>query len=436
MLILVKIIMEEVNFYWVLQALSQQECIIPILDTIFFKDDRVLAHFVMSDRILTKQVPTDSVLFSSTLNLLITQNSLRSKIRKASDIICYAITKNERLLLTLSDLKDLQKSVSLTNRPRILQISKPQFFNKHQILLYKLVSSSEGYVSSLYSKHYKTLTACNSRDFYDKAKDIGKLLLMYIEQAKGSKVLTLSIELISDNDFQLWLAGITECKIIDIGEANLYHISSAKDLQTIPLKKRSFTNTVHTSLKKHSYRIENTRLPIIITPTLNDTFEDQDEEIGKPKIDKPEISENLLLVRRNSMLKKEPKRKEIENNERFRDFIEILSKTFVKFQEKSTGVMATDEDLQKESKRINGILNPEISDNSRHPSMCSNEISHPKSPILKRKIIHRPVFFSNSKSNPSSRKNSDIFYSHGIHVKTKTKNRINFEHLDVNLIRT
>lgn len=404
--------MEDVNFLWVLHSLSQRSCIIPILDTVVLKDDKIIAQYTMFNKVLTKLLPSDSQQLLNPVTWIISQYSILNKLRKSNDIACYMITKNIRTAMTFKELKDFSNAGSQFNKPNLIQIAKPQLFREQKTFIYKLVFNAQGYNSSLYLKTDKGLTPSTSPDFYEKSKDIGRMMVLYLEEAKHVKILELSIELLTDDYFQLWIGGVTECRVIDICEINIYHINSAKDLQSIPLKKKK---TLKISGKKLFCRSENARLPIIISPDFNSSIEIIDEEICTSK---QESFDTLLLVRRNSIVKKEPKKKkgEAENEEKFKDFVEILSKTMLKLQRDSTGKLPTDEDMERESKRIGSILSPDVYE-SRHPSICINDYGLNKAQT-KNSISSRKIFY-NSKSNPGSRKNSEAFYGNIINSRVR-----------------
>ena len=150
------------------------------------------------------------------------------------------------------------------------------------------------------------------------------------------------------------------------------------------------------------------KLPVIITPELSESSCDIETDIVKVRSEKIENTEIFPFLRRNSLIRREPKKKKIEpeNDEKFRDFVEILSKTFARLDAETSGRIVKEEDIQKETRRISSILNPELSDHSRHLSTSINENQGSSSPTYKKSILTAKALNS-PKSNPNSRKNSE-----------------------------
>ena len=196
--------MEDVNFFWILHALSQTTCIIPLLDTIILKDNKVITSYIAKGNNIIRDNPIEPIGVNTFIVNLINQHSLRNKLRRSGDVICYSISKLLRTSLTLKDLKDYcSGNLLILQKTHYLQLAKPQCFLEQKVLVLKLVYCSGKYTSSLYIKKNKQVLPFLSNDYYEKAKDIGRLLMLYLEEVKNKTVLIIGIEFISDDDYKL-----------------------------------------------------------------------------------------------------------------------------------------------------------------------------------------------------------------------------------------
>lgn len=356
----------------------------------------------MNNRVL-KTVPIEVLALSSFISWIIDQHSLRNKLKRTNDIVCYSISKKIRASHTFKDLKDYLSGVSLLSKPNMIQLAKPQLFREPKVLIYKLLYCGGKYNSKLFTRKDKSTLEIYNPDFYEKAKDIGRLLMLYLEETKCKKVLSVEMKLISDDDFNLWFAGVMDCKVIEKSDINLYQIQNTKDLLSIPVKKK----TIQLSKIKSYLKNERANLAIIVSPDLDESSEEKDADYPNFKQEKLDALEGFPYLRKNSISKKENKKKKKEQDpdEKFRDFLEILSKTFAKFEADAFHRQIIDEDVNKEMERISKILNPEIKQSRNVSTASINKVPGSYSPSrIKTKSSANSIY--NHKSNVVSRQNS------------------------------
>ena len=109
---------------------------------------------------------------------------------------------------------------------------------------------------------------------------------------------------------------------------------------------------------------------------LLDMFED-DQKVSK----KVKNIDNICLMRRNSIRKVVKRIKfERENDDNFRDFIEIISRNYVKINAGIMGKRVNEEDVAVEMKRISSLLRPENLEKKSGQNPSFSLYSSPRSP--------------------------------------------------------
>lgn len=411
--------MEQVTFNWILQCVSSSSCIIPLLDTTIIRDERVLCEYTMNDMVLYKNVPSDIVTISQLLTGLITTFTIKNRLKRQGEIVCYIASKVSRESLTLKELKEFNTSYAGLNKITSVQIAKRHFYREPRHYVYQLNYQSGKYLPSFGMKKDNKLISVDSRDFYEKSRDIARLLLLYIEENKMKKVISITIDLVSDDDYKLWLMDVTDCKVMDTGALKMYRIDSYKDLKSIPKKKPGFKSPVNRTKQGFSCP----SFPVIMTPEQCSSDDENEKLVGK-KEEKFDILELPLLFRKNTIFRKELKKKKKghESDENFRDFLEILSKTFAKYEAENNGREYCDGDIEKEMKRIASILDPDYG-NEDH----SNGLNL----INDRPFTHSPSLAPGyhlkgnlqTHSNVVSRKGSEVSYRRHSNFRIKTSRK-------------
>ncbi|OMJ88762.1 hypothetical protein SteCoe_9225 [Stentor coeruleus] len=410
--------MEQVTFNWILQCVSSSSCIIPVLDTTIIRDDRVLCEYTMNDRVLYKTQPSDIVTINQLLAGLITTFTIKNRLKRQGDIVCYISSKVFRESLTLKELKEFNTNYSGLSKITSVQIAKKHFYREPRHYVYQLNYQSEKYIPSFGMKKDNKLIRVDSRDFYEKSRDIARLLLLYIEENKMKKVISITIDLVSDDDYKLWLMDVTDCKVMDMGTLKMYRIDSYKDLKSIPKKKPGFKSFANRTMQGYSCP----SFPVIITPEICSSDDEGEKVMGKKeeKIDIPEVP---LLFRKNTIFRKELKKKKRghESDENFRDFLEILSKTFAKYEAENKGREYCDGDIEKEMKRIASILDPEYGNDDPSGLKLNNDRPFTHSPSLVPGYHLKGNLKTNS--NVVSRKGSEVSYRRHSNFRIKTSRK-------------
>lgn len=386
--------MEEVSFSWVLYTISQGSYFLPILNTFIFKDEKLFCEYVIQSNTLTRKICFESITTATFIQNLLSKLSIQNKLRRLSEKICCVSTKNSKNFINYKELKDLSTNNLALLKITAIQLTKANYFKEIKNFVFRLICNSGVYESTFYEKK-EILVLCKDRNFYEKAKDIINLILAYIKTQKSKKVLNLTVEFLSDDTFSLWILDIPECALTNSTEPEVLNLENLIEFDSSPRKKNLSADLTFKG------KIATISSPDLSIPSPREFSETSDKE---------ESNELYGFTRRNSMIKKDSKKKKVEteDNDKFSDFLEILSKTYAKFGAEITGKRVTQEDIDKEYKRIAGLLTPETAEAPRKFSQVSmNLSSQPNSPSIFRNKSGNGL--NNSANN--SRKGSEIYVS-------------------------
>lgn len=384
--------MEEVSFSWILFSISTGNFYLPILETYIFKEEKLFCSYFLNDEKLIRRSYSDNLGISSYIHELISKLSIKNKLRRLSEKICCVSTKNSKDYLNYKELKDLATNHLLISKISKIQLTKANYFREIKTFIFTLTSNSGNYESSFQESKNSSFFPCKVKNYYEKAKDIANLIIAFIQSQRNKKILEMRIELISDDNFALWVLDIYQCTVIDWTDKKLISIESMTEVDSMKMKKFQSFDEIKTFAK----------MPQIPSPEITN-FSDKEESESAENEENFEI---LTLARRNSIVRKEIKKKRQgfdEDNDKFNDFVEILSRTYAKFGVQGTSRLVSQDDVDKEFRRIYGLLSPDDG-SSRKQSQTSLNFSLPKSP---------PVFIkkhrnSNLPAGHSSRKASEI----------------------------
>ena len=386
--------MEEVSFSWILFSVSLGNYYLPILETFIFKEEKLFCGYFLNDEKLIRRSYSENIGISSYIQELISKLSIKNKLRRLSENICCVSTKNTKDYLNYKELKDLASNHLLTSKITKVQLTKANYFREIKTFVFTLSSTSGSYESSFQEAKNSSFFPCKVKNYYEKAKDIANLIIAFVQSQRNKKIIEMRMELISDDNFALWLLDISHCAVIDWTDKRIISIENIEKFDSMNMKKFQSFDEIKTY----------TKVPMIPSPEITNLSEKEENESDEDEDE--ESLEILGLPMRNSIVRKEGKKKRQgfdEDNDKFNDFVEILSKTYAKFGVQGTSRLVSQDDVDKEFRRIYGLLSPD-NEISRKQSQTSLNFSSPKSPpaVIKR---HRN---SNAPAWHSSRKASEI----------------------------
>lgn len=382
--------MEEVSFIWVLYTISQGNYFLPVLNTFIFKDEKLFCEYQINNNILIRRIAFETIPTSTFLHNLLTKLAIQNKLRRLSEKICCIATKNSKTFINYKELKELSSSTLPLSKITSLQLSKPNYFKEIRIFEFKLSSVSNLYQSFFYEKK-EALVLCKDKNFYEKAKDIINLLLVYIQKLKNKKILNMTVSFVSDDSFSLWITNITECTLINYNDPASLNLENLIESDT-PARKKNLSTDLNYKSKLAAISTPDLSVQSSIQ-TLDDSYKEENEEV-------------FVLGRKNSICKRDTRKKKVEteDNDKFSDFLEILSKTYAKFTAENLGKRVTQEDIDKEYKRISALLMNETENPRKFSQISLNFSSQPNSPSMFRNKSGNGV----GSSANNSRKGSEI----------------------------
>ena len=383
--------MEEVSFSWILFSLSLGTYYLPILETFIFKEEKLFCRYSLADSKLTRRSYSDNIGISSYIQDLVSKLSIKNKLRRLGEKICCISTKNSKDYLNYKELKDLVSSHLLISKISKIQLTKANYFREIKTFIFNLTFNSGVYESSFQELKNSSLTPCRVMNFYEKAKDIANLIITFIQSQRNKKIIEMRVELISDDNFALWVLDIPQCTVIDWLDKKTISVESISEVDLMRMKKvQSFDE------------IKNLGKSALMSGVESNLSAAEESGVSESA----EGLEGLGLVRRNSVVRKEVRKKRSgfdEDHDNFNDFIEVLSKIYAKFAVQGTNRLASQDDVDREFRRIYGLLSPD-NESSRKQSQTSLNFSLPNSPPLYAKK-HRS---SNLPTGHNSRKASEI----------------------------
>lgn len=383
--------MEEVSFAWILYTISQGNYFLPVLNTFVFKEEKLFCEYQIHENILMRRIAFESISTSTFLHNLLAKLAIQNKLRRLSEKICCVTTKNSKTFINYKELKELSSSSLPMSKIMLVQLAKPNYFKEIRMFEFKLSFISNAYQSSFYEKK-DSLVLCKDKNFYEKAKDIVNLILVYIQKLKNKKILNMTVNFVSDDSFSLWISNIVECGLINYHESYALNLENLIELD-VPARKKNLSTDLN-----HKNKIAAISTPDLSVQSSQQVSDDSFRE---------ENEENFMLARKYSISKREIKRKKVEteDNDKFSDFLEILSKTYARFTAETQGKRVSQDDIEREYKRISALLTNETNDNPRKFSQVSiNFSSQPNSPSMFRNKSGNGL----TSSANNSRKGSEI----------------------------
>ena len=213
--------MEDKTTEWLLTLLSYRKEQIPILNTIFIRDDKA-CKYIFNDVRETIKEKTSKPIAAIIQSLLSTQLSY-------SSILCCFIKNSHRKFFNKHDLKTIVSK----KMPKLDQIQlcyTIQGIQSCPTYVFCLYFNQNKYTSKLFSKQNNQLDKIKNSFTHNYAKEIAYVILKAVESEENKRVLKLEIEFVKDSNGKLYLHQINECKIIKMNKLQNSNFNSLDDL--------------------------------------------------------------------------------------------------------------------------------------------------------------------------------------------------------------
>ena len=225
--------MEDKSFSWMLQIIAGRQKNLPILSTYIITDSKpIILISNQNNKLLLSSLKTSSV--KDLLTKLLSDHSLKSKLKNCGRIVCYAITKTERIKMTEQEVK------FWLSKPEIKQIFyiQPSMVSLESSEIYyilRLEYTKTDYVSNFFKQtEYEKFEFYDSKIF-DSACDIANTIMAIIESNTKKRVMIIEIEFIEDEEKNLWITFIREIKLSEPILCLHFLVKTPDDLKDIPV---------------------------------------------------------------------------------------------------------------------------------------------------------------------------------------------------------
>ena len=152
--------MEDKSFSWMLQIIAGRQKNLPILSTYIITDSKpIILISNQNNKLLLSSLKTSSV--KDLLTKLLSDHSLKSKLKNCGRIVCYAITKTERIKMTEQEVK------FWLSKPEIKQIFyiQPSMVSLESSEIYYILRLE--YTKTDYVSNFFKQTEYEKFEFYD-----------------------------------------------------------------------------------------------------------------------------------------------------------------------------------------------------------------------------------------------------------------------------
>ena len=275
--------MEEYSYSWVLKTVSNRQCFLPFLPTYITTDPKNIIYLSNTDNKLSiTHSPYKSI--KDLLIKLQTENQYKIKFHSTEIVICYAITKTERLRLREPDIKEAQETF-LKIGCQYIQPARPRACDYEVYYILRLEYVRSKYISSFYKQiNYEKNKFFDSRMF-ELTCDIANALMSIVENHTKKRVMIIEIEFLEDIDKMIWVSFVRDLKIAEPILCLHYMIKTPNDLKTIPIKSPAATKFNKLALGQHVQEKKN-----ISKPPIDYTFSK-----GRIRNKKSDISLDLTI---------------------------------------------------------------------------------------------------------------------------------------------
>ena len=256
--------MEEKSFSWILQAIAGRQYNLPILSTYIISEGKPVTHICNKDNKLIISRPQATNVKELLLKLL-ADHQIRSRIKNIDSLVCYIITKKERLRVNESDMKEIIEH----NSNKILQYIQPARPNADDFEIYYILRLE--YTRTHFVSHFFRQVQYEKQTFYDSrlfefACDIATTIMSIIESHTNKRVMIIEIEFLEDSSRMLWISFFRELKISEPILCQHFLVNTTEDLKKIPVKSLSSTKFTKLTNGQHIMdRKKNIKPPIDYT---------------------------------------------------------------------------------------------------------------------------------------------------------------------------
>lgn len=231
--------MEEYSYSWILKTVSNRQCLLPFLPTYITTDPKNIIYLSNTDNKLSI-THTSFKSLKDLFSKLLSESQYKIKFHSSELLICYAITKTERLRLKEHDLKEVQETLCKTGC-LFIQPARPRACDYEVYYILRLEYTRSKYISSFYKQvNYEKNKFYDSRIF-EATCDIANTLMSIVENQTKKRVMIIEVEFLEDIDRMIWVSFVRDLKIAEPILCLHYMIKNTNDLKTIPIKSSGVT---------------------------------------------------------------------------------------------------------------------------------------------------------------------------------------------------
>ena len=257
--------MEDKSFSWILQTIAGRQNNLPILSTYIISDHKPISLISNIDNKLVISNPHVKTVKEIIIKLL-SDHQFKSKVQNIGKIVCYAISKKERIRMSQGELEGWIEQ----GTPKNIAYIQPARPNADDVEVHYILRLE--YTQSQYISHFFKQVNYEKNDYYEPrifefSCDIATTVMAIIENHTKKRVMIIEIEFLEDSNRNLWVSFFRDIKIAEPILCLHYSIKTPDDLKNIPIK--SASKTKFTKLANGQHLLERRR---DIKPPADYTF--------------------------------------------------------------------------------------------------------------------------------------------------------------------
>ena len=215
--------MEEKSSSWLFTLLSARKEILPIIDTVIFRDGRTYKHL---SNTFDSEIQED---IAKPLQLLFSQ--LSSFDCPPSKVICCFFSNNSCKYIKKGEIRSqVTKNSRFLDQIQIFDIKKSLKLSSSIIL--DILHIKNRYKSQVFLKT-SGYTKLENTFLKSSVKELGSIIVKAIEIEQTSKILKLTLEFLTDSLDNLYLHKVNNCTLIPSSWSKSLGSKSSKDLATL-----------------------------------------------------------------------------------------------------------------------------------------------------------------------------------------------------------
>lgn len=307
-----------------LKILNCNKSCIPVLETYPVYNSKILCCFSIGINKQIRQIPQKFLRYTNILNFLV--NYRRNSANFLSKVYCFV--SGFRKEVTEEFIGQLQNSEVNPNKISFIQVSR--------LDLLRFVTMRVEYFKKNYKFSY-TPSRMLSQAVQDQSESIFKNLVFFMQKSENSEVLVMEIEFFEDINHTLSLSMLNLCYVVPKEFFKSFHKSRIPMLVPTPQIENNFNLDLQAS-PRQSQNKPKIKIPIRYLSSQNSSSgSDESQSIERP----------IIHINRQNAYK---------NN---KNFIELLSKTRLIQTDPQKKFQITDEEYEREYKKIGEVLNGE-----------------------------------------------------------------------------